>query len=73
MRSKQIKPFMQALQREAFEHKEELLGEVPAACLRLWTSAENSIGTECTMHLALDELTRSHHFFVFQFSLRDIE
>ena len=32
--------FLLELQREAFTHAEELLGEVPAAAQRLWTSAK---------------------------------
>ena len=32
--------FLLALQSEAFTHAQELLGEVPAAAQRLWTSAK---------------------------------
>jgi hypothetical protein len=37
---------LQRLEKEAFENKEELLSEVPAACQRLWTSAEHIKGRE---------------------------
>ena len=30
--------FFKALEKEAFEHKDELLGEIPTAAQRFWTS-----------------------------------